>query len=70
MATNSITLLRTLGSTTLGSVVRQFGCLMRTWHRRAADRRYLSQMSESMLRDIGIGPGELEREVRKPFWRT
>ncbi len=39
------------------------------WQERAAGRAHLAQMDERMLKDMGIGRAEADREVQKPFWR-
>ncbi len=39
------------------------------WHRRAAERRHLSQLNDRLLKDIGLTRYDVEREVAKPFWR-
>lgn len=36
--------------------------------RRAAERHYLASMDEHMLRDVGLGRADLERELNKRFW--
>jgi uncharacterized protein YjiS (DUF1127 family) len=40
------------------------------WHDRARERRALMQLSDHMLRDIGISRAEAQGEAAKPFWRT
>jgi uncharacterized protein YjiS (DUF1127 family) len=46
------------------SVIR----LMGIWRQRARMRRQLSQLDDRQLRDIGISPIDIEREIIKPFW--
>ena len=41
-----------------------------TWSRRAESRRHLARFDSHLMRDLGITPGELEREVSKPFWQA
>lgn len=41
-----------------------------TWQARADMRRALEDLDDRMLRDIGLGRIEAEREMRKPFWRA
>ena len=41
-----------------------------TWHQRARERRELMQLSDRMLRDIGISRAEAYGEAEKPFWRA
>jgi len=53
----------------LGRWLRDLHARLSLWHRRAHDRRRLGSMTERELRDIGIHPGDVYEEVRKPFWR-
>jgi uncharacterized protein YjiS (DUF1127 family) len=41
-----------------------------TWHERARERHQLMQLSDHMLRDIGISRAEAFGEAEKPFWRA
>jgi uncharacterized protein YjiS (DUF1127 family) len=41
--------------------------IVRAW--RAAHRRALSMRDDHLLRDIGLTPADVDREVTKPFWR-
>jgi uncharacterized protein YjiS (DUF1127 family) len=45
------------------------GKTVRTWVRRANDRRMLAQMSDRMLNDIGLTRHEINKEVAKKFWQ-
>jgi uncharacterized protein YjiS (DUF1127 family) len=40
-----------------------------TWRFRARSRNQLADLEPRMMRDIGIDPRALEREIAKPFWR-
>jgi uncharacterized protein YjiS (DUF1127 family) len=40
-----------------------------TWRFRARSRSQLADLEPRMMRDIGIDPLDLEREIAKPFWR-
>jgi len=40
------------------------------WHGRARERRQLSALSDSMLKDIGVSRAEASTEFEKPFWRS
>jgi uncharacterized protein YjiS (DUF1127 family) len=44
--------------------------LLDGWSLRKQQRRALLELSDHMLKDIGIGRGEAYREGRKPFWRA
>jgi uncharacterized protein YjiS (DUF1127 family) len=39
------------------------------WHERARQRHQLRGLSDHMLRDMGLGRGDVEAEAAKPFWR-
>jgi uncharacterized protein YjiS (DUF1127 family) len=43
--------------------------LLDDWSERHRQRRALLELSDHMLRDIGIGRSEAYQEGRKPFWR-
>jgi uncharacterized protein YjiS (DUF1127 family) len=52
------------------SVVRQrVAATLSRWAARERSRRELEQMSEHMLRDIGLTRADVQREAAKPFWR-
>jgi uncharacterized protein YjiS (DUF1127 family) len=40
-----------------------------TWFERIRQRRHLGQLSDHMLKDIGLSRAEVESETAKPFWR-
>ena len=42
--------------------------LLRVWYERSRQRHALRRLDRRLLRDIGIGWIEAEREYRKPFW--
>ncbi len=50
-------------------VVRLAG-LVAIWERRARERRALGEMSEHMLKDLGISRVDARREAEKAFWRV
>ena len=39
------------------------------WFERARQRRQLGELSDHMLKDIGLSRADVEAEVTKPFWR-
>jgi uncharacterized protein YjiS (DUF1127 family) len=39
------------------------------WQERASQRHQLMTMEDHRLRDMGLTRADLEREMRKPFWR-
>jgi|LNAP01.1.fsa_nt_gb uncharacterized protein YjiS (DUF1127 family) len=44
--------------------------LLAVWQERRRSRSTLAHMSESMLKDIGLSPGDAINEWEKPFWRA
>jgi len=42
--------------------------LLAIWAERVRVRRQLVQLDERQLRDIGVSPIEVRREIIKPFW--
>jgi uncharacterized protein YjiS (DUF1127 family) len=50
------------------SVARAADVLL-TWVERARQRRRLGQLSNHMLKDIGLSRADVEIEAAKPFWR-
>lgn len=43
--------------------------LFERWVERRRQRQALLSLSDALLKDIGLGRGDAEREARKPFWR-
>jgi uncharacterized protein YjiS (DUF1127 family) len=39
------------------------------WFERARQRRQLGELSDHMLKDIGLSRADVEAESGKPFWR-
>jgi uncharacterized protein YjiS (DUF1127 family) len=40
------------------------------WHERARQRYDLAELSDDVLKDLGLSRADVEGEVRKPFWRA
>jgi len=53
----------------LGQIGRSALELALVWHARARQRRQLVELSDYMLRDIGLTRADAEAEADKPFWR-
>ena len=51
-----------------GNVLLRGIVLIERWSERHRQRRALLELSDHVLKDIGISRGEAEREGRKPFW--
>jgi uncharacterized protein YjiS (DUF1127 family) len=58
----------------LQSAVRRglarLGQRLLAWHDRARERRELMELSDDMLRDLGIPRDEARRQAARPFWRS
>jgi uncharacterized protein YjiS (DUF1127 family) len=58
----------------LRSAVRRglarLGQRLLAWHDRARERRDLMELSDDMLRDLGIPRDEARRQAARPFWRS
>ena len=50
------------------SLKQKFLTKIRRWRRNYRTRRQLEQLSERMLRDIGVEQKEALRESRRTFW--
>jgi uncharacterized protein YjiS (DUF1127 family) len=60
----------------VGPAVRRFGQstgrvaeVALTWLARARQRRQLGELSDHLLRDIGLSRADAWAETAKPFWR-
>ena len=51
-----------------GLLVRMVG-LIECWAERRRQRRALLELSDALLKDIGLARSDAEIEARKPFWR-
>lgn len=47
----------------------QIAEMLLAWFERARQRRQLGQLSDHMLRDIGLSRADAENEVGKRFWQ-
>lgn len=43
--------------------------LVQAWQERARQRRHLSELSDTMLKDLGLTRADVMIESSKPFWR-
>lgn len=55
-----------LGSLTF---IRSMLSRSRRWRQRAQDLRYLSELDDHVLSDIGLRRWDVTREASKPFWQ-
>ena len=49
-------------------VALRLSCLLDQWSARRRQRLALLELSDHMLKDIGVDRGAAYREGRKPFW--
>ncbi|RMF13850.1 MAG: DUF1127 domain-containing protein [Gammaproteobacteria bacterium] len=49
--------------------VRRLGTVLAQWERRARERRQLMELSDHLIKDIGLDRKRVQCEVNKPFWR-
>ncbi|MBT3306668.1 MAG: DUF1127 domain-containing protein [Alphaproteobacteria bacterium] len=57
------------GVTLAKGQAQQAVAMVNLWRNRSSQRRALVDMSDHMLRDIGIDRLDALRESEKPFWR-
>jgi uncharacterized protein YjiS (DUF1127 family) len=50
-------------------IVRRVLHNLSLWHARARARHNLAMLNDHILKDIGLTRVDVEREVRKSFWR-
>lgn len=50
--------------------LRHFRSLLRLWRWRMRQRRELAQLSDFMLKDIGVSRMDAISEASKPFWKS
>lgn len=53
----------------LQAAAKRGASMLRLWRQRGRDRRQLMELSDYMLKDIGITRDERENEISRPFWR-
>ena len=53
-----------------GNFLTRAADLAGLWIDRAHQRRMLRTLDDRALRDLGLSPGEVEREARKAFWKA
>jgi len=41
---------------------------LRRWYARTRQRQALTELDDRLLRDCGITPEQVRREISKPFW--
>ena len=54
---------------TVRRLFEQWRAVIAEWRRRARSRRELAVLGDRCLRDMGATRYDVDREVRKPFWR-
>ena len=43
---------------------------LRTWRKRAQERRQLAMLSARDAHDLGLSEQQIQFEINKPFWRA
>jgi uncharacterized protein YjiS (DUF1127 family) len=69
-AWNRTSLLTARAERTLVAAISRLASLPQIWIRRLRCRHELSTLSPEQMRDTGLNPKMVEREIRKPFWRA
>lgn len=61
---------RTLSATNnfVVAITKRIFHMLKVWNKRDQDRRRLAEMEPHLLKDLGIEPYEVSREVAKRFW--
>ncbi len=49
--------------------LKKYALLVKQWQQNRRTRYYLAEMSEHMLKDIGITEAERQDEITKKFWQ-
>lgn len=49
--------------------LQRVGDLLLTWQERAQQRHHLEQLSDHMLRDLGLSRADIMAETTKRFWQ-
>jgi len=44
--------------------------LVKRWVKNSTGRKELARLDYRMLRDIGLEPFEVQKEIDKPFWKS
>lgn len=52
-----------------GALLGDLYLLLESWVERHRQRRALHQLSDELLKDIGVSRADALREASKPFWR-
>ncbi|HEX6978028.1 MAG TPA: DUF1127 domain-containing protein [Alphaproteobacteria bacterium] len=52
----------------LHAVILRGAIAVCTWQARATERAHLAELSDRLLKDVGLSRADIEREVQKPFW--
>ncbi len=55
--------------TLISTMIRGIGATLESWRERRAQRARLAHLNDRMLQDVGITRRQVEKEIRKPFWR-
>lgn len=70
MSATRIPLTTTRDATAARGVVLRLVDRLLDWQDRERQRRHLSSLDDHILADVGLSHGDVDEEVRKPFWRA
>ena len=72
MASTSVETLRPSSNRTASAArtVRNAIETVLLWYAHRRQRWHLASLDDRMLRDIALTRADIEREIRKPFWRS
>jgi uncharacterized protein YjiS (DUF1127 family) len=68
----TIAAIKRLSAIVLGTFVglaRRLRSLLAAWRQHAEEQRYLSDLNDYYLKDIGLSRSEATRDEAAPFWR-
>ncbi|MGK9164776.1 DUF1127 domain-containing protein [Inquilinus limosus] len=70
MSTTGFSLTTSRNAAAGGGLVLRLIDRVLEWQDRDRQRRHLSTLDDHILADVGLSHGDVESEVRKPFWRA
>lgn len=48
----------------------RLSAVIEQWRRNRRGRKELAGLPDLILKDLGISRGQVEQEIRKPFWKS
>ncbi|WP_440810876.1 DUF1127 domain-containing protein [Pseudomonas syringae] len=59
---------RAAGHSPFGKALTALKHHVRRWLELHRQRRYLAQMSDGTLKDLGLSRADIQQEIERPFW--